>query len=245
MIIIPAIDLKNGQCVRLRQGQLDDETVFSDSPIDMAAHWVEQGARRLHMVDLDGAVQGKPVHAEVVAAVCQRFPDLPVQIGGGIRTLESIQGYLDAGASYAIIGTQAVKEPAFVAEACRAFPGKIIVGLDAKNSYVATEGWLETSSVTAVSLAQQFEGEGVAAIVYTDISRDGMMQGANIEETAKLAENISIPVIVSGGVTTEDDVSAIARCGDSGIMGMIAGRALYEKTLNLTAAQTLLDGAVA
>lgn len=241
MIIIPAIDLKDGQCVRLRQGQFEDQTVFSDSPVEMAAHWVNQGARRLHMVDLDGAVQGRPVHAEVVAAVCERFPALPVQIGGGIRTLESIEGYVKAGAAYVIIGTQAVRQPEFVTEACQAFPGKIIVGLDAKQGYVATEGWLETSSVKAVELAQRFEGVGVSAIVYTDISRDGMMQGANIEETANLAEQINIPVIVSGGVTDLDDIRRIARRADSGLLGMIAGRALYEKTLDLAKAQRLLD----
>ncbi|MCG8536830.1 MAG: 1-(5-phosphoribosyl)-5-[(5-phosphoribosylamino)methylideneamino]imidazole-4-carboxamide isomerase [Pseudomonadales bacterium] len=242
MLIIPAIDLKDGKCVRLRQGLMDDATVFSDDPVAMADQWVEQGARRLHLVDLNGAFEGEPVNAAVVQAIAKKYPDLPIQIGGGIRTLETIQAYLDAGVDYVIIGTKAVKEPAFVTEACKAFPGHIIVGIDAKNGLVATDGWAEVSEVRAVDCAKQFENDGVSAIVYTDISRDGMMQGVNIEATVALAEAISIPVIASGGVTNIDDVKQLMTVEQSGISGAITGRAIYEGTLDLKAAQLLADG---
>ncbi|MCG8669474.1 MAG: 1-(5-phosphoribosyl)-5-[(5-phosphoribosylamino)methylideneamino] imidazole-4-carboxamide isomerase, partial [Pseudomonadales bacterium] len=189
MLVIPAIDLKDGKCVRLRQGRMDDETIFSDNPVEVASQWVEQGARRLHLVDLNGAFDGEPVNGEIVRRIARAFPDLPIQIGGGIRTLETIQAYLEAGVDYVIIGTKAVKEPEFVSEACEQFPGHIIVGIDAKDGMVATDGWAEVSSVTAIDCAKRFESDGVDAIVYTDISRDGMMQGVNVEATLNLAKS--------------------------------------------------------
>jgi len=241
MLIIPAIDLKNGQCVRLRQGRMEDDTVFSDDPVAMATQWVEQGARRLHLVDLDGAFAGEPRNASVVEAICKAHPGLPVQLGGGIRSVEHAQHYIDAGLGYLIIGTLAVKQPEFVDDLCQRFAGKVIVGLDAKDGFVATEGWAEASTVTAVSLAKRFEDVGVSAIVYTDISRDGMMQGVNLSATAELADSISIPVIASGGVTNMDDVTALCGVQGTSIYGAIVGRALYENTLDLNDAQKQAD----
>lgn len=243
MILIPAIDLKQGQCVRLRQGRMDDSTVFSDDPVAMAGQWVKQGARRLHIVDLDGAFEGKPVNADVIEAISAAYPDLPIQIGGGIRTVETVEAYLEAGVSYVIIGTQAVKKPEFVTELCAEFPGQVIVGIDAKNGMVAVQGWAESSDQSAQNLAARFEDQGVAAIVYTDISRDGMMQGVNVEATRKLAESITIPVIASGGVTNIDDIKHLSAVEESGIDGVIIGRALYEGTIDLASAQTFVDGA--
>lgn len=241
MLLIPAIDLKDGQCVRLRQGRMDDTTIFSNSPVDMAERWVNAGARRLHLVDLNGAFEGKPVNGEVVRAVAEKFPDVPVQIGGGIRDAETVQAYIDAGVQYCIIGTKAVQEPQFVVELCQQFPGHIIVGIDAKNGMVATDGWAEVSSVSAIELAQQFEQAGVSAIVYTDIARDGMMTGVNVEETMKLAQSISIPVVASGGVTNMDDIKALCAVEDQGIMGSILGRSIYEGTIDLAEAQHFVD----
>ena len=206
MLIIPAIDLKDGQCVRLRQGRMEDVTVFSDDPVQMAGKWVSKGARRLHIVDLNGAFAGTPVNGEIVKAIARAYPSLPIQIGGGIRDLDSVQFYIDAGVSYVIIGTQAVKQPEFVKAACAAFPGKVIVGLDAVDGRVATEGWADVSELTAIELARQFSDYAVEAIVYTDISRDGMMKGVNIEATVELAENSSIPIIASGGIATLGDI---------------------------------------
>ena len=213
MLIIPAIDLKDGQCVRLRQGLMDDSTVFSDDPVAVAQRWVEAGTRRLHLVDLNGAFAGEPVNGGVVTAIAKAYPDLPVQIGGGIRDLETIEHYVRAGVSYVIIGTKAVKEPEFVGEACRAFPGKVIVGLDAKDGLVATDGWAEVSELKATDLAKKFEADGVESIVYTDISRDGMMQGVNVEATVAMAQASSIPVIASGGITNIDDIKALKTAG--------------------------------
>lgn len=241
MLLIPAIDLKDGQCVRLRQGRMEDSTVFAHDPVSMAQRWVEEGARRLHLVDLNGAFAGKPVNGEVVRAIAARFPTLPIQIGGGIRDAATVAAYLEAGVQYCIIGTKAVQEPAFVRELCQQFPGHIIVGIDAKNGMVATHGWAEVSGTSAITLAQQFAQVGVSAIVYTDISRDGMMQGVNVEETAKLAASINIPVIASGGVTTMDDIKALCAVESQGVMGAILGRALYEGTLDLQAAQQFVD----
>ena len=241
MLIIPAIDLKDGQCVRLRQGLMDDSTVFSDDPVAMARQWVEAGARRLHLVDLNGAFAGKPVNGEIVRTIAKAFPQLPIQIGGGIRSLETIGAYLDAGVDYVIIGTQAVKNPQFVYEACAEFPGHIIVGLDAKDGFVATDGWAKVTDVQVIDLAREFEEVGVSAIVYTDIARDGMMQGVNVEATQRLAEACGIDIIASGGVTNLDDVSALLEVADSGISGVITGRAIYEGTLDLAQAQQLCD----
>lgn len=241
MLLIPAIDLKDGQCVRLRQGRMEDTTVFANNPVDMAQRWVEAGARRLHLVDLNGAFEGKPVNGEVVRAVAMRFPEVPVQIGGGIRDAATVEAYLDAGVKYCIIGTKAVQEPQFVIDLCKQFSGHIIVGIDAKSGMVATDGWAEVSSVAAVELAKQFEQAGVSAIVYTDIARDGMMKGVNVEETAHLAESISIPVIASGGITNMDDIKALCTVESKGIMGAILGRSIYEGTIDLTEAQAYVD----
>ena len=241
MLIIPAIDLKDGQCVRLRQGLMDDSTVFSDDPVAMATRWVEAGCRRLHLVDLNGAFAGEPVNGEVVTAIAAAHPQLPVQIGGGIRSLETIEHYVRAGVSYVILGTKAVKEPAFVGEACRAFPGKVIVGLDARDGLVATDGWAEVSQVKASDLAKQFESDGVSAIVYTDIARDGMMQGVNVEATVAMAQASSIPVIASGGITNLEDIRALKAVAGQGICGAITGRAIYEGTLDVAEAQRLCD----
>ena len=240
MLLIPAIDLKDGKCVRLRQGRMDDDTVFSDDPVSMAGRWVDEGARRLHLVDLDGAFAGKPKNADIVRGVRERYPDLPLQIGGGIRNTQIAESYIEAGVSFVIIGTQAVREPAFVSELCREFPGKVIVGLDARDGNVAVEGWAEGSGVDATELARQFEGAGVSAIVYTDIARDGMMQGVNFEATRALAEAISIPVIASGGVTNLDDIERLCEVADVGISGAIIGRALYEGTIDLADAKQLV-----
>lgn len=241
MLIIPAIDLKDGECVRLLQGRMEDSTVFSDDPVAMAADWVNAGARRLHLVDLNGAFAGEPVNGGIVKAIAEAYPDLPIQIGGGIRSFETIQAYLDAGVQYVIIGTKAVKEPEFVFEACKRFPGHIIVGLDAKDGKVAIDGWAEITDVDVVDLAKQFKEAGVSAIVYTDISRDGMMQGVNVEATARLAQECGIEVIASGGVTDIEDVRALAKVASAGICGAITGRAIYEGTLDLKEAQQLSD----
>lgn len=244
MLIIPAIDLKDGQCVRLRQGEMQDSTVFSDDPVAMAQRWVDAGCRRLHLVDLNGAFAGKPVNGDAVAAIAARFPDLPIQIGGGIRDLATIEHYLAAGISYVIIGTQAVKQPTFVAEACAAFPGKIIVGLDARDGRVATDGWAEVSALQATDLARRFANDGVSAIVYTDIARDGMMQGVNVEATLDVAQAGGIPVIASGGITNMRDIRALSAVRAAGIMGAITGRAIYEGTLDLSEAQQYCDAEV-
>lgn len=241
MLIIPAIDLKDGKCVRLRQGRMDDSTVFSDDPVDMAAKWVNAGCRRLHLVDLNGAFAGKPVNGEIVQAIAKAYPNLPIQIGGGIRSAEIIESYLTAGVSHVIIGTKAVKEPDFVTQMCKAFPGHIIVGLDAQDGRVAIDGWAEITDVMAVDLAKRFRDDGVSSIVYTDIARDGMMQGVNVEATVDLAVQGGIPVIASGGVTNIEDIRALAAVADQGILGAITGRAIYEGTLDVAQAQALSD----
>jgi phosphoribosylformimino-5-aminoimidazole carboxamide ribotide isomerase len=241
MLIIPAIDLKDGQCVRLRQGLMEDSTVFGDHPVDFAKQWVEQGCRRLHLVDLNGAFAGEPVNGDVVTDIAKAFPKLPIQIGGGIRSGETIEHYLRAGVSYVIIGTKAVKEPKFITEMCRQFPGHIIIGLDAKDGLVATDGWAEVSEIKATDLAKQFESDGVSAIVYTDIARDGMMQGVNVDATVAMAQASKIPVIASGGITDMNDIKALKAQAHHGIMGAITGRAIYEGTLNVREAQAFCD----
>lgn len=243
MLIIPAIDLKDGQCVRLRQGAMEDSTVFSDDPVATAQRWVDAGCRRLHLVDLNGAFAGTPVNGEAVMAIARAWPDLPVQIGGGIRDLETIEHYVRSGVSFVILGTAAVKRPAFVREACAAFPGRVIVGLDARDGRVATDGWAEVSDIMATDLARQFESDGVSAIVYTDIARDGMMQGVNVEATLAMARASSIPVIASGGITNLDDIRALAAVAHEGIAGAITGRAIYEGTLDVAEAQRICDEA--
>jgi phosphoribosylformimino-5-aminoimidazole carboxamide ribotide isomerase len=241
MLLIPAIDLKEGKCVRLRQGRMEDDTVFSDDPVAVAAKWVEQGARRIHLVDLDGAFAGKPKNADVIHDIVKAFPDVPVQIGGGIRDEDTIQGYLNAGVQYVIIGTKAVTEPHFIANVGVEFPGHIIVGLDAKEGKVAIDGWSKLSKHDVIDLAQQFEDNGVESIIYTDISRDGMMSGVNVEATAKLARAIHIPVIASGGITNIDDIHALGKVAEDGIMGAITGRAIYEGTLNFAEAEKIAE----
>ena len=241
MLLIPAIDLKDGKCVRLRQGRMDDETVFSDDPVAVARRWVEAGARRLHMVDLNGAFAGQPVNAAAIRSVAEAFPDLPIQVGGGIRDEETVQAYLDAGVQYTIIGTRAVSAPHFVNDLCAEFPGHIIVGLDAKDGKVAIDGWSKLSHHSVIDMAQRFEDDGVEAIVFTDIGRDGMMTGVNVDSTVELAQAIRIPVIASGGITTIDDIKALCSVTDEGIMGAITGRAIYEGSLDLAAAQKLAD----
>lgn len=241
MLIIPAIDLKDGECVRLKQGRMEDSTVFGADPVAMAARWVDAGARRLHLVDLNGAFAGEPVNGDAVKAIAKKYPALPIQIGGGIRSAEIIEAYLSAGVSYVIIGTKAVKEPVFVTEMCKQFAGKIIVGIDAQDGLVAIDGWAEITDVKAVDLARQFASDGVSSIVYTDIARDGMMQGVNVEQTAALAEACGIPVIASGGVTNMDDIHALKAVAGRGILGAITGRAIYEGTLDLAEAQAVCD----
>lgn len=243
MLIIPAIDLKDGQCVRLRQGLMDDSTVFSDDPLAIAAQWVKAGCRRLHLVDLNGAFAGAPVNGEIVTEIAKAYPKLPIQIGGGIRSKDTIEHYLNAGVEYVIIGTKAAKEPDFISEICRDFAGHIIVGLDAKDGWVATDGWAEVSDVKASDLAKRFEADGVSAIVYTDIARDGMMQGVNVEATVAMAQASSIPVIASGGITNMDDIRALQAVSHKGICGAITGRAIYEGTLDVAEAQQYCDNA--
>ncbi len=243
MLIIPAIDIKDGKCVRLSQGDMAKETIYSDDPVAMADRWVEAGARRLHIVDLDGAVNGRPGNADIIHAIAEAHPDVPLQVGGGIRDEDTIQTYLDVGVSFVIIGTRAVTTPHFVSDVCLEFPGHIIVGLDAKNGKLATNGWSKLSHHDADDMAQQFEEEGVAAIIFTDIGRDGMLNNVNVKETVKLCQNITIPVIASGGISNMDDIKALCEAGEEGIFGAITGRAIYEGKLDFAEAQKYADTA--
>ena len=241
MLLIPAIDIKDGKCVRLRQGRMDDVTVYAENPLDMAKRWVDAGARRLHLVDLDGALAGNPVNANVVHDIAETFPDIPIQIGGGIRDADTIQAYLDAGVNYVIIGTKAVTAPHFVSDVCLEFPGHIIVGLDAKNGKVATDGWSKLSHHDVNDMAKHFENDGVVSIIFTDIGRDGMMNSVNTEATVELCKHITIPVIASGGITNLDDIRSLSEVAEEGIEGAITGRAIYEGTLDFAEAQKLAD----
>ncbi len=235
MIVIPAIDIKGGRCVRLRQGRMDDETVFSDIPEEMAVKWHEQGAERLHLVDLDGAVQGRPINLEVVKRIVNAVP-IPVQLGGGIRDMHTLQAYFNIGLRYLILGTVAYKDEEFVRQACNEFPGRIILGIDARGEHVAVEGWTEEIDMTPLEMSRRFEEIGVSAIVYTDIHRDGMRSGPNLGATRALAGAIDIPVIASGGISGISNVLDVASLSPDGVMGMITGRALYDGSLDLAEA---------
>lgn len=241
MLLIPAIDLKDGRCVRLRQGRMDDSTVFSEDPVAMAGRWIEAGARRLHIVDLNGATAGRPVNAKVIQNIARTYPGVPLQVGGGIRDDEIIETYLNAGVAYVIIGTSAVNEPHFVADAAIAFPGHIMVALDARDGKVAIDGWSKLSNHDVIDLARHFERDGVSAVIYTDISRDGMMTGLNIEATVKLAKAVTVPIIASGGISGLEDIRALCAVEGEGIVGCVLGRALYEGKLDLGEAQQLVD----
>ena len=243
MLIIPAIDIKNGKCVRLSQGDMNKETVYSDDPVAMAERWVAAGARRLHIVDLDGAVNGRPSNADVVHAIAEAYPDMPIQVGGGIRDEDFIQTYLDIGVSFVIIGTRAVTTPHFVSDVCLEFPGHIIVGLDAKNGKLATNGWSKLSHHDTTDMARRFEEEGVTAIIFTDIGRDGMLNNVNVEATVDVCQNITIPVIASGGISSMEDIKALCEAGEEGIFGTITGRAIYEGRLDFAEAQAYADQA--
>jgi len=241
MMLIPAIDIKGGRCVRLRQGKMDEETVFGEDPVVISDQWVEAGARRLHLVDLDGALSGEPVNADVIHEIVARHPDLPVQVGGGIRDEDTAEVYIEAGVRYVIIGTKAVNAPHFVSDLCAEFPGHVIVGLDVKDGKVAIDGWSKLSHHDAIDIAQHFERDGVEAIIYTDISRDGMLSGVNIESTRKLAAALRIPVIASGGIHNLNDIRELGRVASEGITGAITGRAIYEGTLDFAEGQRLAD----
>ncbi|MDA3921789.1 MAG: 1-(5-phosphoribosyl)-5-[(5-phosphoribosylamino)methylideneamino]imidazole-4-carboxamide isomerase [Salinisphaera sp.] len=242
MLLIPAIDIKNGQCVRLRQGDMDNNvTVFDDDPVAVARRWCDAGADRIHVVDLDGAKAGYPVNQRVIGQIVDAAGSVPVQIGGGIRDESAIEAYLERGVEFVILGTRAVAEPHFVSDVGVEFPGHIIVGLDARDGRVATDGWSKLSHHNVADLAQQFEEDGVVAIIHTDISRDGMMQGLNIEATRALAAELTIPVIASGGVTNLDDIEALLAAESDGVAGAVIGRAIYEGTLDFVAARALVN----
>ena len=232
MIIIPAVDIKNGRCVRLLQGRKDEETIFSNDPVEMAIKWDEEGAELIHVIDLDGAFEKSPQNINSIKKIIESVK-AGVQVGGGIRDKKTIRMFIDLGAKRVIIGTEAIKNPKLVKDACKEFPGRIVVGIDARNGMVAIEGWTETTKIKAVDLAKQFEDCGVAAINFTDIYRDGMETGPNIKETMIIAENVSIPVVASGGVSNIDDIKKLIQLKKFGVAGIITGRALYSGNLNL------------
>ena len=241
MIVIPAIDIKGGRCVRLRQGRMSKETVYSEVPEEMAVKWVEQGAERLHLVDLDGAVHGKPVNGEVIKKITKAVP-IPIQLGGGIRNMDIIETYFNLGINQIILGTVAYKNPEFATLACKKFHGKIILAIDAKKDRVSIEGWTEETDMSPSKMATKFEQEGISAIIYTDISRDGMGTGPNVQATKALAEAVEIPVIASGGISGIDDIAKILPLAECGVIGMITGQALYKGTLDLAEAIKLSGG---
>src|SRR5690349_4937167 len=242
MLIIPAIDLKDGKCVRLKQGVMTDATVFSDDPAGTARQWLEQGARRLHIIDLNGAAAGRPKNEGAIKAIAAAVGDkLPIQLGGGIRDLDTIERYLDHGVSYVIIGTAAVKTPGFLHDACTAFIGHVMVALDAKDGKVAVDGWSKMTGHDVIDLAKKFEDYGAEAIIYTDISRDGMLSGINIDATVQLARELTAPIIASGGITNLDDIHALCKIESEGVIGAVTGRAIYQGMLDFAAAQKLAD----
>ncbi|MDC3408614.1 1-(5-phosphoribosyl)-5-[(5-phosphoribosylamino)methylideneamino]imidazole-4-carboxamide isomerase [Burkholderiales bacterium] len=233
MILIPAIDLKGGHCVRLRQGVMEDATVFSENPLQMAQHWYNQGAERLHLVDLDGAFEGRPENESIINKIAEGIgKNIPVQVGGGIRDIPTVERYLDRGVTFVVIGTAAVKNPAFLIEACRAFPNQIIVGLDAKDGKVAVDGWANVTEHSVIDLAKKFQSYGVEEFIYTDIGRDGMMNGANVEATQALAAALEIPVIASGGISSLEDIRKLRELEAEGVKGAITGRAIYEEAFD-------------
>jgi phosphoribosylformimino-5-aminoimidazole carboxamide ribotide isomerase len=246
VLIIPAIDLKDGRCVRLKQGDMSTATVFSDDPVAMARHWAAEGAKRLHIVDLNGAIAGRPKNEKVIRGIVGAVGDaVPIQLGGGIRDLDAIESYLDAGVTYVVIGTAAVKNPGFLSDACYAFPGHVIAGLDAKDGKVAVEGWSKLTGHDVIDLAKKFEEYGVEAIIYTDIGRDGMMTGVNVDATFKLAQQLKTPIIASGGLSSLQDVQVVCeKLVPEGIIGVIAGRALYEGKIDLKKAQAAANKAL-
>ncbi|MBO66979.1 MAG: 1-(5-phosphoribosyl)-5-[(5-phosphoribosylamino)methylideneamino]imidazole-4-carboxamide isomerase [Acidiferrobacteraceae bacterium] len=241
MILIPAIDIKSGRCVRLRQGKMDEETVFGDDPLAIAERWIEQGAERLHIVDLDGAIEGRPINAKIIRDIAGSFPNIPIQVGGGIRSKNVVEAYLNAGVQFVVIGTRAVNEPSFVSDLCSEFLGHIIVGLDAREGKIATDGWSSLSSHNVVDTALKFERDGVVAIIYTDIERDGMLSGLNVEGTAYLADSLQTPVIASGGIRDLADIASLLKIADSGVYAAITGRAIYEGTLDFSEANKLVS----
>jgi phosphoribosylformimino-5-aminoimidazole carboxamide ribotide isomerase len=245
VLIIPAIDLKDGRCVRLKQGDMSTATVFSDDPVAMAKHWAAQGAKRLHIVDLNGAIAGRPKNEKVIRDMIAAVGDkVAIQLGGGIRDLDAIESYIDAGVTYVIIGTAAVKNPGFLSDACYAFPGHVIAGLDAKEGKVAVEGWSKLTGHDVVDLAKKYQEYGIEALIYTDIGRDGMMSGINIDATFKLAQQLKTPIIASGGLNSVKDVETVCqKLAPEGVIGAIAGRALYEGKLDLKKAQAAADKA--
>jgi phosphoribosylformimino-5-aminoimidazole carboxamide ribotide isomerase len=240
LLVIPAIDLKGGRCVRLKQGRMSDETIFSHVPEEMAIRWHECGARRLHIVDLDGAVKGRPGNTEVIKRIVKAVP-IPVEIGGGIRDMAILDAYIELGVNYVILGTVACKDPEFVRQACRAYPGQIILGIDAKDGLVAVEAWTESTRQGPMDLAKQFEDAGISGIIYTDISRDGMRTGCNVAATRDLARSTHIPVIASGGISGLADVLEIVPLKKDGVIGMITGRALYDGSLDLSEAISVCE----
>jgi len=241
-LLIPAIDLKTGQCVRLRQGEYDDVTVFSDNPIEVSKNWIKKGARRLHIVDLDGAAAGYPKNKQVIQKILKSVgDDIPVQVGGGMRDLDTIESTLDMGVTYVVIGTAAVKNPGLLKDACAAFLGHIIVSIDAKDGKVATDGWSKLSGHEVIDLAKKYEDDGVEAILYTDIGRDGMLTGVNLDATLKLAQSISIPVIASGGVADMSDIKNLCKIETEGVMGTILGRSIYEGKIDFESAQKYVE----
>ena len=242
MLIIPALDIKDGHCVRLKQGKMNESTVYSEDPVAMARHWKAQGARRLHVVDLNGAAAGKPRHEAIIRDILKDLGgDVPMQLGGGIRDLDTIEHYLDLGVSYIIIGTAAVKNPGFLQDASTAFSGHVIVALDAKDGKVAVEGWSKMTGHDVVDLAKKFQDYGVESVIYTDIGRDGMLTGVNVDATVKLARELRVPVIASGGLTSLDDIKALCKVESEGISAVITGRAIYQGTLDFKKAQAEAD----
>lgn len=243
MILIPAIDIKDGRCVRLRQGDLDNNiTVYNEDPVDQACQWAKLSAERIHLVDLDGAKSGEPVNAGLIRRMIEAIDGrAEIELGGGIRSMAQVNAYIEAGVRHIVIGTAAVKNPEFLKEACKAHPGCIVVALDAKDGIIATDGWIKSSGMDAVETAKKFADYGVEAFLYTDIARDGMLSGVNVEATARLGRESGIPVIASGGMHTLDDVTALLKVEQDGVMGAVLGRSLYEGTIDFAQAQALVQ----